>query len=129
MKQPLFRSPSSAVPITCGRWSPSRPSVVFIGKSDGTLDIWDLVDQTHKPAMGKSVGSTPITCMEFRDAKLSSNQQLLAVGDAKGTLHIIDIPLSLRKASALDTSLMTAHLDREFAKVEYFESRRAIRVV
>jgi hypothetical protein len=32
LQQPLFRSPATSVPITCGLWSPTRPSVLFIGK-------------------------------------------------------------------------------------------------
>jgi len=30
--------------ITCGAFSPHRPGVVFIGKTDGNIDIWDFVD-------------------------------------------------------------------------------------
>ena len=26
-------------------WSPSRPSVFFIGKADGNIDVWDLLDK------------------------------------------------------------------------------------
>ena len=30
--------------ITCGGFSPHRPGIIIIGRSDGNLDIWDLVD-------------------------------------------------------------------------------------
>ena len=100
IQQPIFRSPPSSALITCGEWSPTRPSVVYIGKFDGTIDVWDLVDQTNRPSLTKSVVSVPILCMKFRDPVLAKQQQLLAAGDFKGTLHILDIPTSLRKPTA-----------------------------
>jgi hypothetical protein len=30
--------------ITCGAFSPFRPGVVIIGRTDGKLDIWDFID-------------------------------------------------------------------------------------
>lgn len=131
LSQPLFRSPPSLSlspsPITCGRWSPTRPGVVFIGKYDGTIDVWDLVDQTNKPSLTKSVVSLPVTCLGFRDPALSKHQQFLAVGDAKGNLHIMDIPVSLRKSSTAELGLMSAYIEREKARVAYYNRRGVIR--
>jgi len=30
--------------ITCGGFSPFRPGVIIIGRNDGWIDIWDLMD-------------------------------------------------------------------------------------
>jgi len=38
-------SPLSACSLTSGEWSPTRPGVFFIGKRDGTIEIWDLIDR------------------------------------------------------------------------------------
>lgn len=126
-QQPIFRSPPSASLITCGEWSPTRPSVVFIGKFDGSLDVWDLVDQTNKPSLTKSVVSVPILCMKFRDASMAKTQQLLAAGDVKGNLHVLDIPSSLRKPTTSEQSLMSSYLERELSRVNYFAARLLIR--
>lgn len=37
--------------ITCGCFSPSRPGVIVIGRTDGNLDVWDFLDQSHKATM------------------------------------------------------------------------------
>lgn len=29
--------------LTDGCWSPTRPSVLFVAKTDGTFDVWDLM--------------------------------------------------------------------------------------
>ena len=33
--------------IITAMFSISRPGVIFIGKDDGVLDIWDFTDQTY----------------------------------------------------------------------------------
>ena len=34
--------------ITCGGFSPFRAGVIVVEKTDGNLDVWDLLDQSHK---------------------------------------------------------------------------------
>ena len=36
---PIFASPSSSIYLTCGRWSPTRPGILYIGKQDGNVDV------------------------------------------------------------------------------------------
>jgi len=47
--EPLFTSSCADAYLTCAAWSPSRPGVIIMGKSNGVLDIWILIDQIHKP--------------------------------------------------------------------------------
>ncbi len=47
--------------VTDAEWSPSRPGVFFIAKSDGTLDIWDLLDRTHAPILTQSISIHKLT--------------------------------------------------------------------
>jgi hypothetical protein len=159
VRQPVFVSAAAAVPLTSGRWSPTRPAVVFLGRVDGVIECWDLLDSTTKPAMAFPLMSVPVTAMEFRltgsgagaagaaasaatrgayassgatAAALSAatsagaaHKQYLAVGDAKGSLHVLDIPLPLRKGSPNEEALLAAFLDRELARVAYVAGRAA----
>lgn len=85
----IFASPYCSSYIVCGCWSPSRPSVVLTAKHDGTVDIWDLLDQTHCAVFRNSpVSSTAITALRFN----ARNPQQLAVADAAGNLRILQIP-------------------------------------
>ena len=36
--------------LTCGSFSCQRPSIVYIGKSDGILDVWDFSDSIGFPS-------------------------------------------------------------------------------
>jgi hypothetical protein len=37
--------------MTVGRWSPSRPATLLLGKIDGTIDIWDFTDTRYVNAL------------------------------------------------------------------------------
>jgi hypothetical protein len=76
---------------TCGTWSPTRAGVIFIGKSNGTIDIWDFMDQSHKYTMQYSVTYIGLSTMKFHDHNLN----ILAVGSQEGTLHILELPFTL----------------------------------
>lgn len=42
LKTPLYSTKHAFDKITCGTWSPSRPSVFYLTKANGTMEIWDL---------------------------------------------------------------------------------------
>ena len=70
---PIFESSIlSKCQITCGLFSPSRPGVVFIGRSDGELDVWDFIDQSHKETTKFPVVTTGLSFMKFHDERLSN---------------------------------------------------------
>lgn len=79
-------SPSDRHPISSLLWSPTRPLVLFIGSSDGSIYIYDL---------GQSTG-TPIDLIptDTHDMVISltankGNKNLLAVGYAAGEVRVI----------------------------------------
>ena len=46
--------------LTDGCWSPIRPSVFFITKMDGTMDVWDIIFKQNDPTLSLQVGVTNI---------------------------------------------------------------------
>jgi len=71
-QRPVYTSSSSSSYLSCVRWSISRPAVLLIGKIDGTLDIWDFTDTSHKPSMTLVCGPSRITSMEFLKPSLNT---------------------------------------------------------
>jgi WD40 repeat protein len=150
-KQPLFVSPAPASAYTTGRWSPSRAGVIFLGRQDGAVEIWDFLDTTNKPVMVFPLISVPVSVLEFRLFSGATNmastmqsmgtmnqssltggagggaagKQLLAVGDAKGSLHILDVPLPLRKGMSNEEALVAGLFDREASRTLYTAARYA----
>jgi len=122
--QPVVKSSFSSSYLTCGRFSPTRPGVIFTSRADGCLDIWDLVDRSHEPSLQHNVGPEAVTALEFWG---DGNLQLLAVGDKQGTLHILEIPRTLRRPVANEQGIVEALLKREESRVGYMETRMKIR--
>jgi len=119
---PLFVSPFCSCLYTCGAWSPSRAAVLFLGRSDGFIDIWDLNDRSHEPSMTVSATPGAITSMEFHVA--SANKQLLAVGDDQGTVHVMEIPRILRRPVPNEKAFAANFFGREEQRVLYVEKRK-----
>ena len=73
-------------------------------------------------------GPSQITSMEFLKPSLNpSKQQLLAVGDETGNLHIFDLPRSLVRSLPNEKMAMKQFLDRELKRLDYTEMRKEIR--
>jgi len=121
----ILQTSRSPVKFTAATWSLTRPAVFFVGRADGNVDVWDLMDRSHMPSMSQNISSSAITSLE--PYKVSSKQVLLGVGDDSGTLHILEIPWSLRQASPNEQTNMSSFFDRECQRIEYYKERDANR--
>jgi len=64
--KPIFMSPNRKnSSYTFGRFSPSRPSVIYITRNNGTIDIWDFLDESHKPSVKESLVKENITFLDI----------------------------------------------------------------
>lgn len=102
-------------------WSPTRPGVFFIAKSDGTVDIWDLLDRTHSPILTQSISIHKLTHLSCKI--VSAKQQLIAIGDSIGTLHIMEVPWSLRRTINGEYQSVKAYLARETERRGFVKQR------
>jgi len=121
ISSPLFSSPFCPTSYTCGAWSPSRPAVIFVGRADGMIDIWDLLDRSHEPSMTVAATAAEVTSMEFT---ATANKQLLAVGDDQGTVHVMEVPRNLRRMLNNEKQFAANFFKREENRVEYMLRRR-----
>ena len=123
---PIFMSYYSDTVLTCGDFSPSRAGVIFLGKADGTLAIWDFFDQTHKESMTYTAAGHRLTCMRFLPHK--ANKQLLAVGDVSGNVHILEVPRNIsKKDHPGEKSTIQKFWNEEERRVKYYRERFAMR--
>ena len=69
----------------------TRPfaGVLYLGRADGVLEVWDLLDRSHEPSMTANPTSSAITSLSFSPAGAPAApggravQQLLAVGEPR----------------------------------------------
>uniref|UniRef100_A0A6U4HRU9 Uncharacterized protein n=1 Tax=Phaeomonas parva TaxID=124430 RepID=A0A6U4HRU9_9STRA len=122
VQKPIFSSPISDAYLTNGRWSPSRPAVLFISRIDGSIDVWDFTDTSYRHSQRLNASPNRITSIEFLSAdaagrKENSGRQLLAVGDSGGNLHVFDIPRPLGRPIPSEKIIMGSFLEKETSKV------------
>lgn len=131
--EPIFTSPFQPCRVTCARWSPNRPSVVFVGREDGVMDVWDFLDRSHE-ALTQYMFTQPIVSMEFPKAKVTTGLQakdaghFLGVGDDIGMCHVMKLPRMLTRPSKIEEKTIKNIFDREVARVDYIKRRTEFRV-
>lgn len=107
-----------------GTWSPTRPAVIFLGMQDGTIECWDLLDRSHEAAISAIVCSSAISSMSFNTGYATDRQQMLAVGDHEGVLHITEVPSTLRRCVGRERDHMKDFFGRQEAQLLEIESRQ-----
>ncbi|KAK9826349.1 hypothetical protein WJX81_000804 [Elliptochloris bilobata] len=126
---PLLMSPAAPALYTAAAWSPSRPGVIFVGREDGVLEVWDLLDRSHEPVLVATPSAAAISSLAFSPVSTSLGrsarpvQQLLAIGDGIGVTRIMELPRSLRRREASETRSMSALLAREAARIQWSAAR------
>uniref|UniRef100_A0A0R3TNP2 Importin N-terminal domain-containing protein n=1 Tax=Rodentolepis nana TaxID=102285 RepID=A0A0R3TNP2_RODNA len=103
-----------------GLWSPSRPAVFYIIRSDGVLEAWDLLDKTHEPVLLHSISSTALTSL---DIKQEGRKQCIAVGDMNGVLKIFLVPHRLHVPGSEEKESIKAYFEREERRRDFVETR------
>ncbi|KAJ3194937.1 WD repeat-containing protein 63 [Entophlyctis luteolus] len=124
---PLLSSPTNNSYVISGRWSPTRPGVVFLSKSDGTIEVWDILDCTFQPNTVQNVASVGLSNMCVRQYPGKGGAQFVAAADDEGTLHILEVPRHLTKPLKNEKLLMQALFDREVKRIGYVSERKQIR--
>lgn len=124
--KPIFASPFQSTYITCARWSPSRPSVLFIGREDGVMDVWDFLDRSHQ-RLTDFMFSGSITSMEFPKGGVVGAQHYLAIGDDLGVCHVMRLPRMLTRPSRIEEKTIRNIFDRQVEQVSYIEKRNEYR--
>lgn len=123
--KPIFASPFQSTYITCACWSPSRPSVLFVGREDGVMDVWDFLDRSHQP-LTNFMFSGSITSMEFPKAEIG-HHHYLAVGDDLGVCHVMRLPRMLTRPSRIEEKTIRSIFDRQIEQVSYIDARNEFR--
>mmetsp|Transcript_23916 Transcript_23916/g.23672 ORF Transcript_23916/g.23672 Transcript_23916/m.23672 type:complete len:382 (+) Transcript_23916:371-1516(+) len=123
---PIFQSYYHATYLTCGAWSPMRPAMLFIGRADGRIDVWDFLDQSHKESLYHNISGQRISTMTFLNLKKTHNQ-ILATGDIKGNVHIIEIHRHASKDMEREKKTIYEFWCKEEERVSYFAERFEVR--
>ena len=107
--------------LTAGCWSPSRPGVFFVARSDGVVDVWDYYHRQNEVALSHKVGDAPLSCIALSGESTSTDRgatgpsagKLMAVGDAEGTVSLVQLSDSLALPQANERAAIVGMFERE----------------
>jgi len=68
------------------KWSPVHPAVFATADGTGTLDIWNLNNDTEKPIIREKASHRALNKLSW-----SANGKTLVTGDAEGVIHVYDV--------------------------------------
>ncbi|KAK9877826.1 hypothetical protein WA026_020059 [Henosepilachna vigintioctopunctata] len=110
--------------LTDGSWSSTRLSSFFTTRSDGILDVWDILQQQKEASMSVKVCDEPLTRIRTHDSG-----KMVAIGNQKGTVYLVELSDNLATCNRNDKMLLTAMFEREAKREKILEARnREIRL-
>ena len=130
----IFMSPNlDNCSYTCGKFSPSRPGVIYLCKSNGEIDTWDLLDESHKPSVKDTLIKEKITSInifkynlpvdENAENQTQSSIEYMLVGDISGQMTQLEVPKLFSEIVSDEQNIMKNFFDNEIERQEYMEVR------
>ncbi|KAL0122712.1 hypothetical protein PUN28_007420 [Cardiocondyla obscurior] len=108
--EPLVWKKSNVGYSTCS-WGILRPTVLILGRMDGTVEIWDLIMNSHKPSFVQSPSGRIITGIYTHELPLEP--QCLVLCDFNGSLRMFTAPRVLLTYDVGDVEWLKKFIDRQ----------------
>ena len=134
---PIFRSANTfGSHNTCGGFSPSRPGVIFITKTD-SIDVWDFYDQSNKASITLAIPTSSISYFRIQNivekkGKKGSKERVIeymAYGELNeqnaGSCTLTEVPSNLSKPQENEKDIIRRFWEREHEKCDYVRERKA----
>ena len=133
----IFMSPNlDNCSYTVGKFSPSRPGVIYLCKSNGEIDTWDLLDESHKPSVKDTLIKEKITSInifkynipidENAEIQTQTSIEYMLVGDISGQMTMLEVPKLFSEIVQDEKDIMKKFFDNEIERQEYMEMRMKI---
>ncbi|KAM4550026.1 dynein axonemal intermediate chain 2 [Fundulus diaphanus] len=100
-------------------WSPVRPSVFFTVKTEGVLDIWDILFKQSDPTLSIKVSDKALYSLRVQE-----NGRLVACGSHSGEATLLEICSGLSTLQKNEKSLVAAMFERETKREKILEARQ-----
>lgn len=122
LKTPIITSRYHTASLTSGCWSPTRAGVFYVTRSDGVLDVWDVSHNQNEVSYSHKISDAALSCISV-EGNTQGGGKLVAVGDANGTVSMLEVCDSLAKPQQNEKSTVNAIFERETKKEKNLEVR------
>ncbi|XP_008208358.1 WD repeat-containing protein 63-like isoform X1 [Nasonia vitripennis] len=106
---------------TAGCWDGSKPTVIILGRNDGTVEIWDVFNKSHEPNITQSLSGRIITGIYAHELPL--NPPCVGFCDYNGAFRTF-LATKVLSASSGDSDVkwMRQFVDREVNRIKDFNT-------
>lgn len=117
LKGPMLQTPYHDAYLSAASWSPTRPGVFFLCRQDGWLDAWDYYYRMNEVSLSHKVSDHQLTSMSVQ-----SGGALVAVGDAEGTITLLELCPGLVSQMPNEKNIVGQLLERETKREKNLET-------
>ncbi|KAI9326661.1 WD40-repeat-containing domain protein [Zopfochytrium polystomum] len=117
VRSPIMSTKYSLSYLTDACWSPTRPSLFFTSKMDGTVDIWDFVFKQNDPTLTVQVCNSPI-----HSIKVQEHGRLVAATARDGSTTVMELSDGLARLQNNEKAIFSQMLEREAKREKTLES-------
>ncbi|XP_071554596.1 dynein axonemal intermediate chain 3 [Temnothorax nylanderi] len=117
--EPLVWKKSNVGYSACS-WGIIRPTVLILGRMDGTVEIWDLIVKSHEPSFVQSLSGRIITGIYTHELPLEP--QCIGFCDFNGSLRTFTAPRVLLTYDVGDVEWMKKFIDRQVQRISEFQA-------
>ena len=122
LKTPIMTTKYHSSYLTSGCWSPTRAGVFYVTRMDGVVDIWDYFYRQNEVAYSHKVGDSPLSTISVQGT-MQSGGRLVAVGDVKGTVSLLEVCDSLASQQPNEKMAINGMFERETKQEKNLELR------
>ncbi|GIY18843.1 dynein intermediate chain 3, ciliary [Caerostris darwini] len=83
-------------------WSPKRASLLFLAKTTGAFEVWDIPGKSSEPMMTIALEKGPLCAVQAENTG-----RFIACGAASGAIHLLEVPIHFQTISNEGTDLVT----------------------
>lgn len=110
--QPLFWK-TSPVTVTSASWSRYRACMFHVGRSDGSLEVWDLITRSDFPVLVQSLSGKVLTFMTEHSLPLFGNSSILGIADYNNSLRLLFFPEEYKEQRPDELGKLKEFVERE----------------
>ncbi len=122
LKNPVITTSYHDSYLTSGCWSPTRAGVFYVTRADGVMDIWDIGHNQNEIAYSHKVSDASLSSISV-EGNTQGGGKLVAVGDANGTVSLLEVCDSLAHPKQNEKSIVNAMFERETKREKNLEVR------
>ena len=121
LREPILQQAYSGAYLTAACWSNTRPAVYYVARSDGCMDVYDLLHRQESSVYSIKVSDAPAGLTSMR---MSTAGRLIAIGDANGSVNVVQVSRGLHELQKDEKAAVSAMLERETKREKALEVRK-----